>query len=76
MAIWGEYGERRERWPLWMLAGAALAAVATATSHIPGSKSAAGGLFYAALSGISIGSYLALEFFPGQLSLQARPFGI
>ena len=53
-----------------MLVAAAIAALTAATASQPAADSVTRGLGYAALSGGAIGSYVALEFFPGQLALQ------
>lgn len=69
-AIWAEFGEAQARWPAWVLLGAALSAVTTATNRGSGSIPASRSIAQAALSGFTIGVYIALEFFQGQELLQ------
>ncbi|KAK9824524.1 hypothetical protein WJX72_011089 [[Myrmecia] bisecta] len=75
IAIYGTGASRREHWPLWMLVGAVMAGLAAATSTLPVHKSVSARLTYAAVSGVCIGAYLALEFFPGIRLLQLLLLG-
>ena len=69
-AVWGEFGERQERWPGWILVGATVYLIQAAPwSGGPGA-SAVAKLLQAAGSGFAIGAYLALEFFHAQPFVQ------
>lgn len=70
LAMYGEALTRREHWPLWWLAAAVMSGLAAATSQAPGGRGVGARLAFAAGSGVCVGTYLALEFFPGQASLQ------
>lgn len=70
LAMYGEVMNRRPHWPLWWLAAAVMAGLCAATSQSPGTRGTGSRLAFSATSGICIGAYIALEFFPGQLPLQ------
>ena len=72
ISIWGEYGEGANSWPTWMLIGAGLSMLSSVTQETARLKSASSGLVPLAMSGLSIGLYIALEFFPGQACLQVE----
>lgn len=58
------------RWPLWALVGGGLSLLAAATDRRGAHSSATHSLVQASLTGLSVGGYIALEFFPGQRFLQ------
>eukprot|EP00884_Botryococcus_braunii_P004653 jgi/Botrbrau1/14189/Bobra.182_3s0122.1 len=70
LAMYGEVMARRPHWPLWWLAAAVMAGLCAATSQSPGTRGTSSRLAFSAASGICVGAYIALEFFPGQLPLQ------
>ncbi|WPT14438.1 hypothetical protein PSENEW3_00000568 [Picochlorum sp. SENEW3] len=72
VAVYGDGLRRREHWPLWLVVVASFFGVLAATSKISKSVSFAPfRLIQAGLSGLLIGGYMALEFFPGMQVLQA-----
>lgn len=59
---------RREHWPLWLLIGSVFTGLAAAvTNNSPVNYSR---MLFGAIGGLSVGSYLSLEFFPDQGVLQ------
>jgi hypothetical protein len=71
-AIWGDGLRRREHWPLWLLAAAALLGLAAATAPPRGRRAGAPlRAPQAAAAAALVGGYMALEFFPGMPLLQA-----
>ena len=72
-AVWAEFGQSQARWPAWILMGSALSVVSAATGQKSATFSTSRSIAQAALSGLTIGIYLAMEFFQGQGFLQVEP---
>ena len=76
VAVYGDGLRRREHWPLWLVVVASFFGVLAATSKISNSVLFAPfRLIQAGLSGLLIGGYMALEFFPGMQLLQITIVG-
>ena len=74
ISIWGEYGDRSRDWFTWILVVAALSMLSSATQDPSKIRRPFRSISLLAFCGLSLGVYLALEFFPGQLILQVKIF--
>lgn len=70
--MWGRGLSRKEHWPRWMLVAACLLGAGSATLGGAAVRSVASRLVLAVVSGLLLGSYLALEVVPEQAALQVR----
>ena len=70
LEMYGMGWTRREHWPLWLLIASVMTGLAAVTSPTPVQQSVASRLLWGTLGGLSVGTYLGLEFFPEQDALQ------
>lgn len=70
--MWGRGLSRKEHWSRWMLVAACLLGAGSATLGGAAVRSVASRLVLAVVSGLLLGSYLALEVVPEQAALQVR----
>lgn len=72
IAVYGDGIRRREHWPLWLIIFASLSGISAATSKFHrDTRFAPTLLLQGSASGLLVGAYMALEFFPGIIKTQA-----